>query len=304
VLPLSVLYPALAFVLALIIVYALAMAALWRRWRGLPLARLDRTVLGLAGLGLVCFAEGTWVEPRWPEVTHTAIATPHLPEGAHVRIVHLSDLHCEASPRLEGRLPALVAAERPDLITFTGDAANSEDGWPTFRKLMAALARVAPTYAVKGNWDLDAPSDRLFGGTGAVELVGRPVQVAVRGAPVVLNGVPFSFGAEPNQAFLRMPHRGLRVFLYHTPDEIALAPGYADLYLAGHTHGGQVRLPLYGAVITMSQFGKRYEAGLYQEGGTALYVSRGIGMEGHFPAKVRFWCRPEIAVLDVVGVKR
>ncbi|MDB5096575.1 MAG: phosphodiesterase YaeI [Cyanobacteria bacterium RYN_339] len=299
--PLALLYPALAFLLAIALVFGAAGLALWRYRRTRTFTRWGRVAVTLAAVGLACLAEGTWVEPNWPEVTHTTLVTPHLPPKGHVRIVQLSDLHSEAEPRLEPLLPALVAAQHPDLIAFTGDAANDATGRPTFRHLMAALAKVAPTFAVKGNWDVEAPSEELFGATGVVELVGRPVTLTIHGAPVTLNGSPFTFGAGAARALEAMPGQGLRVFLYHTPDEIDLAPGLADVYLAGHTHGGQVRLPFYGAVVTMSVFGKQYEAGPYEVGGTRLYVNRGIGMEGHFPLKARFLCRPEVAVIDLVA---
>ncbi len=73
-----------------------------------------------------------------------------------------------------------------------------------------------------------------------------------------------------------------------------------DLYLAGHTHGGQIALPIYGALITLSKFGKKYESGMYTVDDTILYVNRGIG--GHASA-VRFFARPEITVFEV-GPKR
>ena len=73
-----------------------------------------------------------------------------------------------------------------------------------------------------------------------------------------------------------------------------------DLFCAGHVHGGQVGLPLYGALVTLSRHGKRYEAGLYQAGPMRMYVSRGIGMEGGSAPRVRFCSRPEIAVIEAV----
>ena len=80
----------------------------------------------------------------------------------------------------------------------------------------------------------------------------------------------------------------------------AAAENGADLCLAGHIHGGQVRLPWYGAIVTLSKTGKKYEAGLYRVKDTWLYVNRGIGMEGSCAPRVRFNCRPEVTVLDMV----
>ena len=72
-----------------------------------------------------------------------------------------------------------------------------------------------------------------------------------------------------------------------------------DLYLCGHTHGGQIAMPFYGALITMSKFGKKYEAGMYTVGDTILYVNRGIGMDGGPAPRVRFLARPEITVFEI-----
>src|SRR4030095_12196171 len=86
----------------------------------------------------------------------------------------------------------------------------------------------------------------------------------------------------------------------HYPDLIKeVASLKVDLYCAGHTHGGQVALPLYGALITFSKYGKQYEAGLYHEGETWLYVNRGVGCEGGNAPRVRSWARPEVTVIEV-----
>jgi len=88
--------------------------------------------------------------------------------------------------------------------------------------------------------------------------------------------------------------------LYHYPDAIEEAAQHRiDLYCAGHTHGGQVALPFYGAIITLSKFGKKYESGLRRLEDTWLYVNRGIGMEGGPAPRVRFCARPEITVIEL-----
>jgi len=98
------------------------------------------------------------------------------------------------------------------------------------------------------------------------------------------------------------PPGALTLLLYHTPDLMPQAAALGvDLYLAGHTHGGQWRLPGFGAIVTSSRYGKRYEAGHYQEGNTHLYVSRGLGLEGFGTPRARFFCRPELVVVDLLG---
>ena len=90
------------------------------------------------------------------------------------------------------------------------------------------------------------------------------------------------------------------VLLYHAPDLMPQAAEHGiDLYLCGHTHGGQVRLPIVGAILTSSQLGKRYEMGLYQEKRTHMYVSRGVGLEGLSAPRVRFLAPPEIALITL-----
>jgi hypothetical protein len=262
----------------------------------------DRVLFAGGGLALLAFCYARWVEPRWVEVAAVSIPTPKLPPGAApIRIVQLSDFHSPSNRALQDRLPGLVRAQKPDLIVFTGDAVNTPDGVGSVRRTMAELARIAPTYAVRGNRD-QGPVEKvdLFGGTGATELHGTPVMNPVRGASLAL------VGASLTRDRMRV-RRGLRaqrdstftIYLGHSPDYIADISGWgADLYLAGHTHGGQVALPFYGAVWTSSRFGKRFERGLHREGGTWLYINRGIGMEAVLPY-VRFLARPEITVIEL-----
>src|SRR4029079_9982343 len=102
------------------------------------------------------------------------------------------------------------------------------------------------------------------------------------------------------QLLRAVPAGVFSIFLYHAPYLIADVSGHGvDLYCAGHTHGGQVALPVYGALVTFSKFGKRYEAGRYSVGSTTLYVNRGIGMVGGPAPRVRFCARPEVTVFTL-----
>jgi predicted MPP superfamily phosphohydrolase len=115
-----------------------------------------------------------------------------------------------------------------------------------------------------------------------------------------LAGVAVEQEMRVDQALQAAPRDAFTVFLYHYPDLISdIAARGIDLYLAGHTHGGQVALPFYGAIITLSKFGKKYEAGLYRIDQTSMYVNRGIGMEGGTAPRVRFWARPEITIIEI-----
>ena len=88
-----------------------------------------------------------------------------------------------------------------------------------------------------------------------------------------------------------------KILLVHNPDAIEMIKATdVDFVMAGHTHGGQVSLPLYGPLVVYSKFGARYAAGLFREGRTMMYVNKGIGISG-FP--VRFCARPEITLFTL-----
>jgi predicted MPP superfamily phosphohydrolase len=195
----------------------------------------------------------------------------------------------------------VIAAEKPDLIVFTGDALNSPAGLPIFMDCLTKIAAIAPTFAVRGNWDVRYWFDLdLFGGTGTRELRSEAMRVDVRGTPVWVAGVPVGQESRIGQVLDPIPGDELRVFLYHYPDEIhEVARRKADLYCAGHIHGGQIALPFYGALVTLSRLGKQFEAGLYRVGATWIYVNRGIGMEGGRMPRVRFCARPEVTVIEI-----
>ncbi|HEY6329080.1 MAG TPA: metallophosphoesterase [Blastocatellia bacterium] len=302
----------LIFVIGIGSVYGLAGAitikGLLRRRKGTPdrrslgQRRMDWAILILAAAGVLCFTYGYLIEPYWPEIAHVQIASSKVPAGHRpIRIVQISDLHSDRTVRLENRLPELIASQKPDLIVFTGDAVNSPDAQPVFKSCLTNIARIAPTFAVKGNWDSGfGRRVNLFEGTGARELDGDAALMDIDGAPVWIAGVAVGHESRVGQVLASIPDSAFTVFLYHYPDLIPdLSTHPIDLYCAGHTHGGQVALPLYGALVTLSKFGKRYESGLYRVNHTWLYVNRGIGMEGGFAPRVRFGARPEITVIDI-----
>jgi predicted MPP superfamily phosphohydrolase len=259
-------------------------------------------VFTVAVVGIVCMLYGRLVEPFWLDVTHVSISSPKIPKGGRLRIAHISDVHSDPSPRLEERLPDAVAAEHPDLIVFTGDSINSAEGLPVFKTLIQKLRKIAPVFVVKGNWDSWYWGYLgLFVDTGAVELDGSGRLLEIRGIKVGVAGVGVRSEQYLDRSLAGIPKDALTVFLYHYPDLIKdVEKRNVDIYLAGHTHGGQIALPLYGALVTFSRFGKEYESGLHQEGKTSLYVNRGLGMEGGNAPRVRFFARPELTILDIV----
>jgi hypothetical protein len=268
-------------------------------------SRFRRASFGILLAGAACVAYGYLVEPYWPEVTHVRIASSRLCQGSRpIRVVLLSDLHSDPKPRLEDRLPGLVAAQHPDLVVYTGDSINSVRALAVFRRCMTRIAAATPTFAVRGNWDVWYWSDvDLFGGTGVRELDGHAARVDVGETAVWVAGVAVGHEGLADRALKEIPAGGPALFLYHYPYPDVLPEatrGRIDLFCTGHTHGGQVALPLYGAIITLSKYGKTYEAGLYRVNATWMYVNRGIGLEGGASPRVRFCARPEITLVEIV----
>jgi len=294
----------LLFLVFVFFIFVRSIAATYRCVRGRPISWREIAFMALADIGVICVAYGYFIEPNWLEITHVEVPTSKLPAGTRpIRIVHISDVHSDPRPRLEEKLGRVIESERPDAIVFTGDSINSPSGLPIFTALLKRLVSVAPTFVVRGNWDVlfwgDIP---LFQGTGVHELDGTAERLDVQGVSIWIAGLAYGNEANLRQTLRPIPAEKFTLLLYHTPDlieDVAREP--VDLYCAGHTHGGQVALPLYGALLTLSRFDKKYEAGFYREKDTALYVNRGIGMEGGGAPRVRFWSRPEVTVIDIVA---
>lgn len=280
---------------------ALLLRLLGRKQRFL---RADWTLHSVAAAGLLCILYGRLIEPTWIEVTTHELRSAKLrPESGRIRIVQLSDLHSEGSPLNEERVPALVADLQPDLIVLTGDYVNGTAGLPVFEKMVRQLKAPAGIFLVQGNYDWGLRELHELTRSLPVSWLSRESrEVEVRGTRLRLIGL--DVGNEPAFRAMTATAAGkgdLTVLLFHYSDLAyeAEAAG-VDLYLSGHTHGGQVRLPFYGALVTLARFGKRFESGLYRLGATTLYVSRGLGVEGGLAPKVRFLCRPEIVVFDLL----
>ncbi len=282
-----------------------------------------RGVLTLLGPLAWALQPGLWavaayavaVEPRRLQLTRLTLRNPQAQEGARpLSIVHLSDLHIERLTEREEQLLALVEHLQPDIILLTGDYLNlsyvgEERAIRDARRFLARLHAPQGVYAVRGTPQVDPRwvMPRLFAGLGITVLEGEQREVAVGGHRLRLVGVGCDRDPVRDEAMLRAALNGsadgaYTILLYHMPDLFEAAGELGvDLHLAGHTHGGQLRAPLYGAIITGSSFGKRYEAGAYRPGGRRggvtpplLYVSRGIGLEGLGAPRARFLCPPEV----------
>jgi predicted MPP superfamily phosphohydrolase len=258
----------------------------------------------LALLTVLVGVDAFLLEPTQLQITRLKLPTAKLRKP--LRIVILADIQTDVVGPYERAALEAARNEKPDLILFAGDyiQAHSEaDRKRLNRELRAALKEaglVGPRpakAAVQGNCDA-ADWPEIFDGTG---IAWTKETTMVREGDFQLTALSEEDSFNPR---LKIGSSNLfDIVLGHSPD-FALGDVQADLLVAGHTHGGQVRLPFIGPWITLSRVPRSWAAGVTKlEGGRTLVVSRGIGMERGRAPRLRFLCRPEIVVVDVVPAK-
>ncbi len=273
------------------------------------------TLVTLINFTLTAFlSDVLWGEPFRLTLTRLTIRSARLRGAPPLRVLHLSDLHVERLSKREARLLKWLNELRPDVILYTGDLLNfsyldDETARAECVSFLQQLHAPLGVYAIPGTPVVDRPdilsaiSQRAphirWLCNESIELEGYP-QVQIIGLACTHD--PALDRPHLDRLCATLPPDKFRVLLYHSPDLMPEAVrAQIDLYLCGHTHGGQVRLPFYGALVTSSLYGKRYEMGRYTEGQTTLYVSRGLGMEGKGIPRMRFLCPPEVTLFELRG---
>ena len=266
--------------------------------------------LALTGYAL----DSMWGEPFRVGVTRRTYRSSKLDGAPPLRIAHLSDFHVERLTQREEKVLALLDGMRPDLIVYTGDLLSysyMDDpvAQAECRALMSRLGAPLGVFAVPGTplVDTETALHNVLGGLGNITLLRDGVVSLPQYPCIKLIGLNCTHNPAIDAPNLDAVVDGLApgdytILLYHAPDLMPEAARQGiDLVLCGHTHGGQIRLPLFGAVFTSSIYWKRYEMGEYREGGTTMYVTRGIGMEGKGMPRMRFLCEPEIELIELRG---
>ncbi len=246
------------------------------------------------------------VEPRALEVSHHEIHSDRI--AAPLRIAVIADLQTDAPGDHERAALEAVLAEHPDVILFAGDLIQLEHesdyraAWSELRDIAADVGLDAPlgVYAVQGDVDWpdawEAEVERM--GVRVVAPVSGPVPLR---SDVMLTGLDLAASATPHP--IPRPGDGFHLVFGHRP-AFSMGEVDAELLLAGHTHGGQVQLPGVGPLITLSKVPRDWASGRTAlEGGRTLIVSRGIGMERSVAPRLRFGCRPEVVIVDVVPAR-
>jgi predicted MPP superfamily phosphohydrolase len=261
----------------------------------------------LGGLGAVSAAAGyaNLIEPTSYELTETDIFIRDLPEGFDgFRIAQVSDVHHSRLVPIDEvqRVVQITMGAKPDLIALTGDYTTSRRRYiEPCAEALGALAAPAGVWAVLGNHDhyTDPELTRRALARAGINVLDNANTVLRRGSDTLqLAGIgDWSWAANDwGRATHGLDLKRPSVLLSHQPGVLDLpeARGFS-LIISGHTHGGQISVPLFGPparLINPREF--RYIRGYYRREETQLYVSRGTGVIG---LPVRFGARPEIAVL-------
>lgn len=239
---------------------------------------------------------------RDPEISRTDIWLDRLP-AAHngLRIAHLTDVHHSLFTPLEYVQRAVKMANhlRPDLVALTGDYVTLSPSyiWPV-AQMLGKLRAPLGVFAVLGNHDFKVDPDEITRALRAQRirvLRNAHYPLRARGATLWIVGVDdLWWGADDLDAALHsVPERDPKILLCHNPMGIHRAASHGiDFMISGHTHGGQVRLPVVGSVRGNSKLGERFVDGWNRLNGTQIYISRGIGRS---VVPLRLNCPPEIA---------
>ena len=279
-------------------------------------------IIGLGALVAACVLYGIFVERRWYRVVRHRLDI--LPAHAQrpLTILHLSDLHFVR--RDPGKARFLATLARPDVAVVTGDFLAEPEAVDAAVEGVRPIRGKLASWFVLGSNDYFAPrplnylayfrkerkrrlakrgrSRDLTRGLvrdGWEDLTNVRHRISLDGIAVELLGMD---DAHIRRHDLRIAARGhtelFGIAVMHSPDSApeAAALGY-DLMVAGHTHGGQVRLPAVGAIVTNCSMPSRLASGLVRMGGAVLHTSPGLGTSKYAP--FRFWCRPEATILEL-----
>ena len=242
---------------------------------------------------MAALADAFWWENKWIRTRQIRVGNA---KPTH-RIVHFTDLHHKGDRAFLQRIVTEINALSPDLVCFTGDMIEEAKHLPEALELLREIK--SPLYGVPGNHDywakVDFPAiNECFKATGGVWLMNE--QVTTADGKLCVSGASCSRWFKDPRPKFAAPRPGLKnLMLLHYPVFVENLSHQYDLILAGHSHGGQVRLPFYGSLLTPSATG-RYELGLFQTPAGPLYVNPGLGW---FAYPIRFNCRPEITVFEV-----
>ena len=265
-----------------------------------------RFLAGVGATGVAIAGDAFGFEAHRVLVTRHDVSVPGLPSGLDgVRLAQVSDVHFPGNRTAAGAALEHLHHERPDIVLLTGDMTESTDAMAQVRSFAGEARGRLATVALLGNWEhrvgaVGRLARDTYRSAGVDLLVNGALKVDVGGAGLTLVGLD-----DPVEGTPDLPAARTTVVPGSTEIWLVHAPGYLDqpleatsarpvLLLAGHTHGGQIRIPLLPPVKPTGA--GRFLAGWYHDTFAPLYVSRGVGTTG-IPA--RFLCPAELPIFTL-----
>jgi predicted MPP superfamily phosphohydrolase len=265
-------------------------------------------------LGIPIGIYSSLVEPFRLQLEHTWVSVaPERAGASSLRIGVLADIQTDAIGRFERDAVDRLMAEKPDMILLPGDFFQGtldafERELEDMRDLLGRLQAPDGVFAVLGNTDMDTERvGQMLEGSTVRLLQNEIARVQIGDRELTIAGVNAAWYDEDAKRLIHEVESttgvtDFRIVLSHYPDVIErLASGSrVDLVVSGHTHGGQICVPGFGPLMTLSRVPRRVAAGgLHDVDGKRVYVSRGLGMERHQAPRIRVFCPPEIAILEL-----
>lgn len=277
--------------------------------------RTEPVVVGLALAMLVPVPVG-WYATHWApyalRVDRASVDLPAARDGNDpIRIGVLADLQTNRIGPYERRVVRTLLALRPDLIVIPGDLFQGDEGQfeavlPHYRALLRSLRAPAGVFVVQGDSERAERMDRLVLGTGVRVLHDDAVDLRIGDRRVLLGGNKLRWapieGVALREQLASAPAGVVRVLVAHRPEVVLGMPERMgiDLVIAGHTHGGQVALPLVGPIVKFSPVSRTVAGGgLHEVRGNPIYVSTGAGLVRQQAPQVRFLTRPSVGVVTL-----
>lgn len=254
-------------------------------------------------MGIVLVMYGFLIEPSLVKIS--TINQRFNDSNQIVHFIHLSDIHLEKLSLRELKIFNIIKRRKPAFVLYTGDFLNlSNTNDPkSIQEIISFINQInsiSPVFYVTGSpaVDLEDTIHIIRNNLKAIHLNNENHLIEVGKVKINLIGITCSHRPHHDIEFLPklLDPEKLNILLYHSPDIIfEMKPDYKlELVLSGHTHGGQLRFPILGALFTGSLYGRKLQSGMYRIYDTLMYISRGIGLEGLGAPRVRFLCSPEI----------
>ena len=265
-------------------------------------------LLAAAGCGAGGRVYAEHIEPNWLDIVNHTISDPLIPKGfSGIKIVQFSDTHLGFQFGLKQleKIIDKINGIRPDIVFFTGDLLDNPTSYKQPERISPLLAKIrAPLgkYCVYGNHDHGGNGTMLYkmimDSANFSVLQNKSTAIPYNGEEIHIAGIDDAVLGNPQwgPTFRDVPEQGYCLFLCHAPDLADGAVHYpVSIQFSGHSHGGQVKIPFWGPLITPA-YAEKYVEGLYQFDRMTLYVNKGLGTT-RLP--LRFLSRPELTVFTL-----